>query len=142
MYLFVYIARKTPSLVGRRTKSLILFNRYETYQFFSIRLLLPLLLIFISCGENSEDLQHEKIDNEPLILMAMEILDDLDQSMPDKKVTLRIGLDETGKAIVYLSAEDKSPSELQNSQGVFKVSNLEEEKGVECSTPVEMLNRS
>ena len=109
--------------------------------FFSIRLLLPLLLIFISCGENSEDLQHEKIDNEPLILMAMEILDDLDQSMPDKKVTLRIGLDETGKAIVYLSAEDKSPSELQNSQGVFKVNYLEEE-GTECSTPVEMLNRS
>ena len=52
--------------------------------FFSIRLLLPLLLIFVSCEENSEDLQHEKIDNDSLILMAMELFEDLDQSLPDK----------------------------------------------------------
>ena len=110
--------------------------------FFSIRLLLPLFLVFASCGENSEDLQHEKIDNDSLILMAMEIFEDLDQSLPDQKLALRISLDEDGKAIIRFCTEDKSPSEAQNLRGVFKVNSLEEEKGVECSAPVEMLNRS
>ncbi len=58
--------------------------------FFSIRLLLPLLLIFVSCEENSEGLQHEKIDNDSLILMAMELFEDLDQSLPDQKLALQI----------------------------------------------------
>jgi hypothetical protein len=46
MYLFAYIARKTPSLVGRGTKSLILFNRYETYQFFFNKIITPIVVDF------------------------------------------------------------------------------------------------
>ena len=114
----------------------------KTANFFSIRLLLPLLLIFVSCGENSEDLQHENFDNDSLILMGMEIFEDLNQTRPDLELSFTISLDEDGKAIIRFCAENKSPSEAQNSQGVFKVNSLEEEKGVECSTPVEMLNRS
>lgn len=111
--------------------------------FFSIRLLLPLLLIFVSCGENSEDLQHGNFDNDSLILMGMEIFEDLNQSSPDLELSFTISLDECGKAIIRFCAEDKSPSEAQNLRGVFKVNSLEEEeKGIECSTPVEMLNRS
>ena len=109
--------------------------------FFSIRLLLPLLLIFVSCGENSEDLQHEKIDNDSLILMAMELFEDLDQSLPDQKLALRISLDENGKGTVHFSATENIQSDIHDFQGV-KVSSLEEEKGVECGSPVEMLNRS
>ena len=110
--------------------------------FFSIRLLLPLLLIFVSCGKNSEDLQHENFDNYSLILMGMEIFEDLNQSRPDLELSFTISLDEDGKAIIRFCAEDKSPSEAQNLRGVFKINSLEKEKGVICSTPVEMLNRS
>ena len=39
------------------------------------------------------------------------------------------------------SAEDKSPSEVQNLRGVFQVSNLEGER-VESSMPVEILDKS
>ena len=53
MYLFAYIARKTPSLVGRRTKSLILFNPYETYQFFFNKIITPIVIDFCLLGENS-----------------------------------------------------------------------------------------
>lgn len=140
MYLFADIARKTPSLVGRKTKSLILFSRYETYQFFSIRLLLPLLLIFVSCEENSEDLQHEKIDNDSLILMAMELFEDLDQSLPDQKLALQISLDENGKGTVHFSATENIQSGIHDFQGV-KVSSLEEE-GTECSTPIGCLKEA
>lgn len=108
--------------------------------FFSIRLLLPLLLIFVSCGKSSEDLQHENFDNDSLILMGMEIFEDLNQSRPNLELSFTISLDEDGKAIIRFCAEDKSPSEAQNLRGVFKINN--QEKGVICSTPVEMLNRS
>jgi len=100
-----------------------------------------LFLVFASCGENSEDLQHEEIDNDSLTLMAMEIFEDLDQSLPDQKLTFTINLDEDGKAIVRFSAEDKSPSKVQNLRGGIQVSNLEGER-VECSTPVEILDKS
>ena len=108
--------------------------------FFSIRLLLPLLLIFVSCGENSEDLQHEKIDNDSLILMAMELFEDLDQSLPDQKLALRISLDENGKGTVHFSATENIQSDIHDFQGV-KVSSLEEE-GTECSTPIGCLKEA
>lgn len=78
--------------------------------FFSKRLLLPLLLIFVSCGEKSEDLQHENFDNDSLILMGMEIFEVLNQSRPDLELSFTISLDEDGKAIIRFCAEDKSPS--------------------------------
>ena len=100
-----------------------------------------MFLVFASCGENSEDLQHEKIDNDSLILMSMEIFEDSDQSLPNQKLTFTISLDEDGKAIVRFSAEDKSPSEVQNLRSVVQVSNLEGER-VESSMPVEILDKS
>ncbi len=100
-----------------------------------------MLLIFVSCGENSEDLQHENFDNDSLILIGMEIFEDLNQSRPDLELSFTISLDEDGKAIVRFSAEDKSPSKVQNLRGVIQVSNLEGER-VECSTPVEILDKS
>lgn len=109
--------------------------------FFSVRLLLPLLLIFVSCGENSEDIQDEKIDNDALILMAMEIFEDLDQSLPNQKLALRIGLDENGKGTVHFSAIENVPSDIHDYQGV-QVRNLEEEEGTECSTPIGCLKEA
>ena len=100
-----------------------------------------MLLIFVSCGENSEDLQHENFDNDSLILIGMEIFEDLNQSRPDLELSFTISLDEDGKAIVRFSAEDKSPSKVQNLRGVIQVSNLEGER-VECRTPVEILDKS
>ena len=74
--------------------------------------------------------------------MGMEIFEDLNKSRPDLELSFTISLDEDGKAIIRFCAEDKSPSKAQNLRGVFKINSLEKEKGVECSTPVEMLNRS
>lgn len=112
----------------------------KTVNFFSIRLLLPLFLVFASCGENSEDLQNEKIDNDSLILMAMELFEDLDQSLPDQKLALRISLDENGKGTLHFSATENIQSDTHDFQRV-KVSTLEEE-GTECSTPIGCLKEA
>ena len=109
--------------------------------FFSLRLLLPLFLVFASCGDNYEDIQAKKIDNDPLILMAMELFTELDESLPNQELALRINLDETGKGNVHFSAKDNISSEIHDFKGA-KVSSLAEEEGAECSTAIGCLKEA